>query len=578
MSAVLLIVGLLLAVVCLAGAAQVTGRVARLFLVVAGVSALVGTVPLSSLRYIPPGSVGIVTKNALGRPLPVGKIIATEGETGIQAEVLPAGWRWGYWPVVYDVQTRDEIEVPAGYVGLVESRDGLPLEPGQVFAPEVDPGEFTRLIEDAAYFLGEGGGRKGAQSNVLTAGRYRLNTALFDVRLVPTTDVPNAAVAVLKANFGSPASVVRPVADTEEPVRLAAPGEKGVRQDPLEPGSYPINPAAFEVTLVSTRETIVRFTSAARAGGLVVEQNVQAPARPASQPAPSAQRRVAPMEDAARASDLGKAGPAAVGPQSEEREITVRTSDGFTFPVDVRIEYKIDPADAPVVVAKLGSDGNPLLSKMNSTVRAIFRNNAESVTALDYVNQRSEQERRSLAMLREEMSRVGVTIVAVRIGDVGDEATLGDLLKTQRDRQIAIEERQTFQIQQAAAEQRKELTRAQQEAEEERRLATASYEVQIAEQDRQRRLIAARAEAEAIETEAKGRAEAFKLVAEQIGRSNAALVELLKIIGQNQIQITPRVMVTNGNAGGQQAQGETVALIGTMLDAMIEKNPESPRP
>jgi uncharacterized membrane protein YqiK len=161
----------------------------------------------------------------------------------------------------------------------------------------------------------------------------------------------------------------------------------------------------------------------------------------------------------------------------------------------------------------------------------------------------------------------------VRIGDVGNEETLGSLLKTQTDREIALQEQETFREQQRAAEQKKLLTKTEQEAEEEKRLATASYEVQIAEQKQKQRVIQAEAEAQAIKIQAQAQADAYRLIAEQIGSGNAALVEVLKIVGERGIQITPRVMVTGGGANGA---GQATALIGTMLDTMIDRSPVPP--
>ena len=251
----------------------------------------------------------------------------------------------------------------------------------------------------------------------------------------------------------------------------------------------------------------------------------------------------------------------------------VRTSDGFTFPVDVRIEYEVRPGDAPVLVGTVGDDQNGLRSVMNSAVRAIFRNNAETVKAIDYVQQRSLQESQSLKMLETEMEKIGVTITGVRIGDVGNEETLGELLKTQTDREIALQEQETFKEQQRAAEQMKELSKTEQEAEEEKRLATAAYEVQIAEKDREKIIIEAEADAEAVLLRAEAQADAYEQIAEQIGAGNAALIELLKIVGEDAIEITPRVMVVGQGAGGGQ-NGETTALIGTMLNTMIQDAPE----
>ena len=525
MSVLVLLVFLVLGLACLVASATVPNRAVRVLLVAVAPILVAAGVVSSSVRFVGADEVGIVTRNAFGPRLSGGRILATEGEMGVQAEVLSPGWHFGYWPLVFDVETTRLVEVKSGEVGLVESRDGTPLDRGQLFAPEVDNATFKRMVEDARFFLGEGEGRKGPQSNVLTPGRYRINTALFNVRSVPSIKVPEAAVAVLKANFGeSPTLEVLP-APGSDAVMLAGENERGVRADPLPPGTYPINPEAYTVSIVSNEVRILYFTEGRAKGGT-----------------------------------------------DEQKEITVRTSDGFTFPVDVRVEYVIEPDDAPVVIAKLGNDQENVVAPLNSSVRAIFRNNAESVKALDYVQQRSQQESQSLAMLQAEMAGRGVTITAVRIGDVGtNDPDLQPLLKTQTDREIALQEQLTFQEQQRAAEQKKMLTRTEQEAEEERRLATASYQVKIAEQEKQRRLIEAAAEAEAIRIEADGRSEAFRLVATEIGSGNAALVELLKIIGERGIEITPRVMVVGDRGEGSAQSGETVALIGTMLDAMVDK-------
>jgi uncharacterized membrane protein YqiK len=475
------------------------------------------SIVLSSVRYVGENAVGVVVKNALGPKLPPGKIIATEGEMGPQARILPPGWHFGYWPVIFDVDKDDVITIREGQVGLLTTTDGLPLTPGEIYAPEWSQEAFKGML-DAEYFLAEGGGLKGPQASVLTPGKHRLNTRLFQYEIVPVTNIEQATVGVVKSNVGE---MVAGTTDTD----LVDRGQRGIWRQPLLPQKYYLHTKAFEVTVVSTEAQVVRYTKAAKAG--------------------------------------------------EENEITVRSSDGFTFPVDVRVEYEIKPQDAALVVARFRGDVERLRNRLNSAVRAIFRNNAEAVKALDYVQQRSSQESQSLAMLAEEMIKVGLTITAVRIGDVGDEASLGALLKTQTDREIALQEQMTFQEQQRAAEQKKALTRTEQEAEEERRLATAKYEVQIAEQAKERRIIEAGAEAEAIRIKAEAQAEAYRVVAQQIGPGNAALVELLKIVGEQGITITPRVMVVgDANGGGEGGEGtETTALIGTMLDTMISREP-----
>ena len=520
-----ILLGLMLGIGLVAAAFSKGSGAVRVASVIAAVVLVLLSVLFSSVRFVAADEVGVVKKNALGPSLAPGQIIATGGEMGIQAEVLPPGWHFGYWPIVFDVSTQGLVEIEQGQVGLVEARDGEPLEPGQLFAPEVEEAEFKRMIEDPVYFLTEAGGRKGPQANVLTPGKYRINPELFRVTTVDATEVPQASVAVLKSNIGGEPTIETPVVEGEPAVMLAGPNEQGVRAKPLDPGLKPINTKAYSVTIVSTKDRIVRFTAEREGVGQRTE---------------------------------------------EEKPISVRTSDGFTFPVDVRVRFRIEPVNAPVVIAKLQDDQRNLLDNLNSAVRAIFRNNAESVKALDYVNQRSQQESQSLQMLQEEMAKVGVTVVNVFIGDIGNEETLGELLKTQRDREIAVQEQITFQEQQRAAEQKKELTRTQQEAEEERRLATARYEVQIAEQDKEKRLIQASAQAEAVRIEAEAQAQAYEMIAAQVGPGNAALLEMLRVVGERGVEITPRVMVSGGGDGGSSSRDDaTVALIGTMLESMM---------
>ncbi len=540
MGIVLLIVSVTLALVCLLGMAKATSPLVRTALAILAPSLIGLGLAVCSVVYVPSDKTGIVTKHAFGSSLKDGKIIAVDGEMGVQADVLPPGWHFGYWPVIYSVSNVDLVSVESDDVGLIETADGIPLEGDQLFAPDFPPAEFQQML-DARHFLTTGKGFKGKQASVLKPGRYRLNTRLYKVTMVKQTEILSGEVGVLKANYGKPPSMTMTPppapaeagqpAQPEDPVKFAADGEMGIRAEVLPPGKYAINTDAFTVTEMWTTQIIAHYTQHAAA---------------------------------AAASNKASASPSA----GEEKEITVRTTDGFTFPVDVRVEYLIKPQDAPLVVAKLGDDeGERFRNALNSAVRAIFRNNAENVKALDYVQMRSHQESQSLAMLRSQMARFGVTVTAVRIGNVGDELSLGTLLKTQTDRELAKQEQQTFQEQQKAANQKKELTRTTQEAEEERKLATATYEVKIADEAQKRKVIEAKAEAEATKIKAVAQAEAYKQIAEQIGKSNAALMEVLKIVGERNIQIAPRVLVT-----GQARDGGASALVGTLLDRITAED------
>ena len=472
-------------------------------------AALVG----SSIVNISGSSVGIVERKFGGGALPDGKILAVNGENGIQAKVLAPGWHFFYWPWQYKITKEDITVINKGEIGLLQAADGISLPEKTVYAPEwTNPDQMT----NAAFFLSdEGKGYKGPQLSVLKPGNYRLNTKLFSVKTVPLIDVKTGNAAVIKSNVGT-------VSKTK--TRLVKNGERGIWKNAKGEGQYYLNTDAYETTLMSIRQVKVSYTAISESG----EQRGMQVAAP----------------------------------------ITVRSIDGFTFPVDVRITYKIDIEHAPKVVATIGNDQAVLNKLVTPTVRAIFRNNAEKVKALAYVMNRSQQESQSSQMLSTELDKYGVTLLAVRIGNVGDEKSLGHLLKTQTDREIALQQQETFQEQQRAAEEEKALTKTTQEATEEKRLATAAYSVKIAEEDKKKMIIDAQAGAEKITLTAKAQAEAYKLVSEVIGSNNAALIEIMKVVASENIRITPEVMV-----GGTEKNGLSDALMGTILKDRLNVGP-----
>jgi regulator of protease activity HflC (stomatin/prohibitin superfamily) len=467
-----------------------------------------------SIVKIDGDEVGIVEKKLFGGGLPKGKVLAVKGENGFQAQILAPGWHVK-WKWQYNVSKIKMIEIKEGFVGLIQAADGQSLPAGEIYAPEW---EDLEKMHNAEYFLGEGKGYSGPQLSVLAPKKYRINTRLFTITPVPITNVTVGTVVVIKSNVGEA---------VESDDRLVEVGQRGIWNKPLTEGKYRLHTKAYEVTPVSIRQVKVSYTAEKEPG----EGEAYQPMRP----------------------------------------IIVRSKDGFTFPVDVRVMYQIDSDNAPRVVATVGDDALVLTKLVTPAVRAIFRNNASKVKALDYVQNREGQEEQSTLMLKEELAKYGVTVLAVRISDVGDEKSLGSLLKTQTDREIALQEQATFEEQQRAAEKQKQLTKTEQEAKEEKRLATARYNVQIAEQDKQKRIIGAQADAEQIRITAEAKALAYKKISEVIGASNAALIEIMKLVEAGKVRITPEVMV--GGAGA----GMTDALMGTVLRGMLDKQDAAPK-
>ena len=143
------------------------------------------------------------------------------------------------------------IIVDQDQVGLVESIDGLPLHPGQIFARRVaDHNSF----QDGVAFL-RNGGQKGPQVDILPPGKYRINTYLFHVRLVPATTILPGSVGIVSARDGGPIPSGRLLAQKttghdsfQDGERfLQNGGQRGPQIDVLLPGRYRINADLFQV-------------------------------------------------------------------------------------------------------------------------------------------------------------------------------------------------------------------------------------------------------------------------------------------------------------------------------------------
>src|SRR5258705_13541886 len=96
---------------------------------------------LFGLFIVPEDSVAIVTKKFVlfgaHKTLPDGRIIALNGEAGIQADTLAPGLHWWLWPWQYGTLLQLFILLPEGTIGIVEAKDGAPIAVGRAFGKRV---------------------------------------------------------------------------------------------------------------------------------------------------------------------------------------------------------------------------------------------------------------------------------------------------------------------------------------------------------------------------------------------------------------------------------------------------------
>src|SRR6476661_10444891 len=80
--------------------------------------------------------IAIKERRYMGRRMPPGRVVATEGEVGIQAEVLKPGLHFVLYPVERVVQKVPLVEIGADELGILEAIDGEPMPMGSIFAPD----------------------------------------------------------------------------------------------------------------------------------------------------------------------------------------------------------------------------------------------------------------------------------------------------------------------------------------------------------------------------------------------------------------------------------------------------------
>jgi uncharacterized membrane protein YqiK len=158
---------------------------------------------LLGIVMVPEDKIGLVTKKFVlfgdKRELPAGRIIATEGEAGYQAQTLPPGIHFWKWLWQYEITLQPLNVIPSGQIGLLVAKDGAELAKGRVLAHSVPSDSF----QDAEMFL-KNGGQKGRQAAIITAGTYRINTFLFEIVLAEMTQIEENKVGIITSLDGEP--------------------------------------------------------------------------------------------------------------------------------------------------------------------------------------------------------------------------------------------------------------------------------------------------------------------------------------------------------------------------------------
>jgi uncharacterized membrane protein YqiK len=217
------------------------------FIVVAVIALIVLLVILSRILVnVGAKEIAIKERRYMGRKMPPGRVVATEGEVGIQADVLKPGLHLIKYPFERVVHKVPLIEVGADEMGVIEAVDGEPMLPGRIFAPDRAQNAHNNFQDPIAFI--KQGGVKGIQLRTLPPGLWPIHPYLFRVSVTKATVIPQGKVGVVTAADGAPLDPGRLLGKAIEghinfqnaEQFIASGGQKGPQVDILTPGTYRI--------------------------------------------------------------------------------------------------------------------------------------------------------------------------------------------------------------------------------------------------------------------------------------------------------------------------------------------------
>ncbi|KUJ59627.1 band 7 protein [Flavobacteriaceae bacterium CRH] len=541
---------------------------------------------------VPEDKIGLVTKKFVlfgaDKALPDGRIIATKGEAGYQAQTLAPGLYWAMWIWQYSIDMTSFTIVPEGKIGLVLSKDGKEIPTGRILARKVISDNF----QDAQAFL-DNGGQKGRQTAFITTGSYRINTFLFEIVIVEQIKIFENMIGIVTALDGEPIPIGQIAGkyveghnnfqDCDEFLNLG--GNRGLQPQVILAGSYYINTWAIQieqnpmtdvpigyvgVVISYIGEDGLDMTGEHFKHGNIVSKGQRGVWMEPLGPGKYALNKYTTKLEAVPTTNLvlnwADARSEAHNLDHNLSTITVRSQDGFPFNLDVSQIIHVPANEAPKVIARFGSMTNLVSQVLEPTIGNYFRNSAQESDVISFLSTRKERQESAKNHIKVVLDEYNVNAVDTLIGDI---VPPDSLMKTLTDRKLAEEEQKTYQTQKMAQEQRQGMEKETAIADMQKEIVRASQSVEIAQRtadatvkkaegdatslklnvnaEAEATKMRANAEAEATKARAGAQAEATKLnasaEAERISKTGLAEAEKIMAIGKStaesyQLQVT----------------------------------------
>src|SRR5262245_29222788 len=340
-------------------------------------------------------------------------------------------------------------------IGIVTVHDGPSLAPGEIIAPAVgsDVGDrnFHNNFQDPQRFL-EGGGRRGRQYQPLTDGTYFINRWFATIELIPKTVVPIGYVGVVVSYYGQAGDDLSGISFRHG--ERVAEGQRGVWERPFGPGKYAFNTYAGNIVLVPTTNFVLHWVTGKSESHRYDESL---------------------------------------------RSIDLVTRDAYEPRLPLSVVVHIDYQRAPSVIQRFGDVKKLITQTLDPLLSAYFRDIAHKKTMLELLHERDAIQAEARSELRRKFHEFDIECVDVLIGKPDTDEKGGKievLLEQLRQRQLSIEQLETFERQKEASDKRRELAEAQAQADMQTSLTNARVKAQIAESEGEAELQRARKQAD----------------------------------------------------------------------------------
>ena len=213
---------------------------------------------------------------------------------------------------------------------------------------------------------------------------------------------------------------------------LVRPGHRGIWQEPLRTGKYAINPRVYSVEIVPTFILTLNWAEAT-----------------------------------STAHNLDK----------DLKQIVAKSKEGFVFNIDLQVQIHVPDTEAPKVISIVGTMNNFVNEVLQAAVGNHFRDKLQSMPAIAFIEKRHDVQQQAQDHITNRLKDYKVETRGVYIQDVVFPKQLVDVLTA---REIANQQKATYDQEKQAQDKRLELEASRGKADMQSELAKSTVGIEIA--------------------------------------------------------------------------------------------------